>query len=449
MRAYLRIVSGPDAGRTIELVPGGRLTIGRGEKSDTHLHDLDVCRLHCEVTWLGDEFHLTDLESVGGTFVGEQKIDEHVLCHGEEFQVGKTRFKLHTAGGAQHPEAPKSSGSVVCAGKPAAGAAHYPEAPKSSGSVVCAGKPAAGAVQHPQARSSASSLFSALKPEQGALSGKTISHYKLGSLLAKGCTGMLYKARDVRTGKDVAFKVLHPEFATNEEDVKRFSRAMTTAAELRHPNLVSLYGAGKQGDTCWFAMEYVEGEQLTKVIKRIHDAFNLPEWRFALTVGVQIAHALEAAHAKHVVHQNVAPESILIRAKDKAAKLGGVMLARVFERLKARDSDRTGAQLSNLGYVAPERTQGDVEADTRADIYGLGATLYALVTGTPPFQGKTPVETIAQIRQAEPVPLSEYQLTIPQQFQDAVMTMLDKRPERRFQTPAQAARALEVLAGAS
>ena len=103
-------------------------------------------------------------------------------------------------------------------------------------------------------------------------------------MIAKGRTGTIYKARDTRDGKDVAVKVLHADFTSDEEDVQRFIRAMTTASSCKHPNLIALYGAGKQGDTCWFAMEYVDGEPLTKVIERF-GTLKMLEWRFALTRG--------------------------------------------------------------------------------------------------------------------------------------------------------------------
>jgi serine/threonine protein kinase len=163
-------------------------------------------------------------------------------------------------------------------------------------------------------------------------------------------------------------------------------------------------------------------------------------------VGVHIAQALEAAHEKHIIHRNVSPESILIRAKDKVAKLGDMMLAKAFEGIKAKQITRPGELVGNIAYMAPERTKSDVEVDTRADLYGLGATLYALLTGKPPFEGKTLVETIAQIRQSDPVPPKKFQLSIPDKFQDVVMMLLAKRPELRYQTPAQAARALEQVA---
>ncbi len=398
MQAYLRIVSGPDAGRTIDLTEGVKITIGRGEKSDTRLTDLGVSRLHCEILWQGSKFHLVDLGSAAGTQVEGKPIQDCDLKHGQEFQIGGTRLKLHTSG--------------------------IPDAQ----TLIAAQRPARE-----------------LTPDEGVLTGTKISHYEIGALLAKGRIGTVYKARDSRDGKDVAVKVMHSGFTSDEEDVQRFIRAMTTAVELRHPNLIQLYGAGKQGDQCWLAMEYVDGEPLTKTIERI-GTLKMLEWRFALLVGVHIAQALEVAHEKHIIHRNVAPESILIRHKDKVAKLGDMMLAKALEGVKAKQITRPGELVGDLAYMAPERTKSDVEVDTRADIYGLGATLYALLTGKPPFQGKTLVETIAQIRQSDPVPPKKFQLSIPDKFQDAVMVMLAKRPELRYQTPAQAARALEQVA---
>src|SRR4029077_13248425 len=123
------------------------------------------------------------------------------------------------------------------------------------------------------------------------------------------------KARDTRDGKDVAFKVLHADLMNDAEDVQRFGRAMTTAVDLRHPNLIALHAAGKQGNTCWFATEYVDGDPLIKLIEKVGTAKSL-DWRFALKIGVQIARALVAAHEKQMIHRNVAPQSILIRKQD-------------------------------------------------------------------------------------------------------------------------------------
>ncbi len=398
MQAYLRVTAGPDNGRMFNLAEGVTLTIGRGDKSDTKLTDMAISRLHCELKWEGNAFTLVDLDSVGGTLVDGKKIKDHDLRHDQEFQVGGTRLKLYTTGIAD-------AQTVLAAQKPAR----------------------------------------ELKPDEGVLTGKTLSHFEVGAVLARGRTGTIYKGRDTRDGKDVAVKVLHADFTSDDEDVKRFVRAMTTAVDLKHPNLIALHGAGKQGDTCWFAMEYVDGEPLTELIEKF-GTLKMLDWRFALTVGVHIAQALEAAHDKHIIHRNVSPESILIRKKDYVAKLGDMMLAKALEGNKARQITKPGELVGNLAYMAPERTMSDVEVDSRADIYGLGATLYALLTGKPPFQGKTMVETIALIRQADPVPPKKYQLAIPDKLQDVVMLMLSKRPEMRYQTPAQAARALEQVA---
>ncbi len=130
----------------------------------------------------------------------------------------------------------------------------------------------------------------------------------------------------------------------------------------------------------------------------------------------------------------------MVRKQDNVAKLGDMMLAKALEGIKAKQITKPGELVGDLSYMAPERTKSDVEVDTRADIYWLDATLYALLTGKPPFQAKTLVETIAQIRQSDPVPPKKFQLSIPDQFQDVVMMMLAKGPELRYQTPAEVVR---------
>ncbi len=402
MHAYLRVVAGPDQGRVFNLIEGTTLSIGRGEKTDTRLTDGAVARLHCELRCEKGDFLLTDLESVNGTFIAGERIHEHPLKHGEELQVGNTRMRLFSSAIAD-------TQNLV-------------EAQKSA--------------FHP-----------AIRADDGVLTGQAISHYELGPVLARGSMGTVYKARDNRAGKDVALKVLYPDFTHDEASLRRFMQVMKAVVGMHHHNLVALCGAGKHGETCWFAMEYVEGEPLIKVNERLGTR-KMINWRYTLSMGMQIARALEALHEKHIIHRNVAPESILIRSKDKVPKLADMMLARVVDGAGARDAGRPGELAGNVAYMAPERTRGDAEVDIRADIYSLGATVYTLLTGRPPFEGKTLVETVAKIRQDDPVPPKRYQDSIPDEFQDVVEKMLAKRPEMRYQTPAHVVRALDRVAKA-
>jgi serine/threonine protein kinase len=240
---------------------------------------------------------------------------------------------------------------------------------------------------------------------------------------------------------------LYPEFVQNEEALKRFMLVMKTTAGIRHPNLLALCGAGKQGENCWIATEFVEGESLVKVIERLGTR-KMINWRYTLSMGMQIAGALGALHEKHIMHRNVAPESILIRSKDKVAKLGDLKLAMVCDAPVATPATRPKELVGNVTYMAPERTRGDADIDTRTDIYSLGATLYTVLTGKPPFEGKTLVDLVARIRQDDPVPPKKFQDSIPDEFQDAVEKMLAKRPESRYQTAAHVVRALDRVAKA-
>jgi serine/threonine protein kinase len=398
MLGYLRVIAGPDDGRIFNLDEGLKMLIGRSEKTDTRLKDMQVSRVHCEVSVHEGKVEITDNESVGGTFVNGKKIDHVVLKEGDVIQLGGTQIKLHLSGIAD-------AETLTAAQKPAR---------KPSG-------------------------------ESASLTGQTISHYEIGPMIAKGKTGTIYKATDTRDQRPAAFKVMHEGFAEDEDDVQRFIRAMKTATDLKHPNIVALYGAGKTGNVCWIAMEYVDGESLTKVIDRI-GSVGMLDWRYALTVAVHIARALSVAHEQHIIHRNVMPENILIPKGVHSAKLGDFMLAKALDGIKAKAITKPGELVGDLVFMAPERTRPDAVVDTRADIYSLGATLYVLLTGHRPFEGRTMVDLLTKIRQEDPVPPKKYQLAIPDAFQDLVLKMLAKRPELRVQDPTTLLRDLERIA---
>jgi serine/threonine-protein kinase len=208
---------------------------------------------------------------------------------------------------------------------------------------------------------------------------------------------------------------------------------MKTVLGLQHPHLVTLLAAGKTGPFCWVAMEYVEGESLSQVIHRIGVAGML-DWRYGYRVAVQVGRALAYAHDKSIIHRNVTPSNILLRTADKVAMLGDLMLAKALEGTLAQQVTRPGELIGDIGYMSPERTRGVGDIDGRSDIYGLGATVYALVAGRPPFTAGALPELIMKIRNAEPDKPKKYQMSIPDLFQGSIMKMLAKRPEDRFQT---------------
>ncbi len=383
MSAMLVVTAGPDRGKTFPLVPGATLQVGRSQATATRLTDPTVSRVHCEIEWDGEKATLINI-STTGTLVNGKAVAQHDLKPGEVVRVGSTELRFQVGAG---PEAT----TVAPAAKPAA------------------------------------------PSDLGGLVGQTLSHYAIEALIARGASGAVFRARDTNAGKTVAFKVLQPEFATHDEEMQRFIRAMKTVLPLRHPNLVTLLAAGKTGVYCWVAMEYVDGESMTQVIQRIGIAGML-DWRYGYRVAVHIARALEYAHGESIIHRNVTPQNILLRSADKVAMLGDLMLAKALEGTLAQQITRPGELVGDVGYMSPERTRGTADVDGRSDLYGLGATVYALITGRPPFAGGSLPELITKIRNADPERPQKYQMAIPALFQGTLLKLLAKRPEERFQS---------------
>jgi serine/threonine protein kinase len=380
------VVAGVDKGKVFPIQSGRELVIGRGASASCQLADPRVSRAHCQVVLEDDQVRVKCLGGSGGTLVNSKKVTEQTLKLGDLIQAGDSELRL------------------MLADQP------LEEAPTQVPSKAQS-KPAAATLD--------------------TLVDTKLSHYDIGPVIGKGRSGWVFSASDTRDNRPVALKVMQPEFAQNEEEVQRFIRAIKTMLPLRHPNLVSLYGAGKTGSWCWIAMEFIAGENLEQVIERIGVAGML-DWRQAFKVAVQIGRVLEYAHGQDIIHRNVTPTNILREATTKDVKLGDLVLAKALEGALAQQITRPGEILGDVSYLSPERTRGVTDIDHRSDLYGLGATLYALLTGHPPFQGSTLVEKITRIRQDEPVKPTRYQMSIPHPFEGLVLKLLAKTPDERY-----------------
>ena len=255
---------------------------------------------------------------------------------------------------------------------------------------------------------------------------------------------MVFKAHDTEKDRVAAVKVLTPDPTHRDEQKERFVRAMKTMLPVKHPHIVRLYGAGKNGPYCWAAMEFIDGESMTEVIKRI-GVEGMLDWREVFRVAVHIGRALQEAYGRKIIHRNVTPASILQRHSDKACLLGDLLLAKALEGSLARQVTQPGQLIGDVPYMSPERTRDQMSVDHRSDIYGLGATLYALLTARLPFEADSLPELVRMVREAEPKDPKEYQLAINDRFRDAVIQMIAKRPEDRYQTPVELLRDLERI----
>ncbi len=397
------VVGGPDKDRLF-VVQDGVNPVGRHQDALYKLNDPRASRFHCEIESKDGKIVVRDKGGSGGTLVNGAKVTQCTLKNGDLLQVGETLLRFQ----AQDAIAVSGTTTIRDLTQPA----EY----------------------DPQATE-----------QLAEMSGRTLSHFKIGDILGKGESAMVFKAVDAEDGKTVALKVMQPAFSRDEDDRQRFLRAMKTMMPLRHSNLVQLYSAGKSGPYCWLAMEHIDGESMTDVIKRIGVAGML-DWKYAFKVGVHVGRALEYAHSHGIIHRNVTPPNIFLRSSDKQVVLGDLMLAKALEGANAKQVTKPGELIGDVNYMSPERTRSTGEGvDGRSDLFGLGATMYALLTGKSPFAGATLVETITKIRNAEPLKPTTFQIGIPGMYETTILKMLAKRPDDRFQTAGELVRELERI----
>lgn len=257
-----------------------------------------------------------------------------------------------------------------------------------------------------------------------------VSNYSIIKEIGRGAMGVIYLAEHIETQKKAAIKLLTQDMQSNEKATQRFLQEAKVHSKLEHPNIVHIYEVGYYtGAGLYMAMEYVEGYSLEKILQS-KGALSIKD---ALKISIAIAYALECALLQHIIHRDLKPGNILIDTVSRKVKVADFGLGKILQ-----EEGVTVAQefLGTPYYMPPEQIKDAKQVDQRADIYALGATLYHMIAGRPPYSEKK--ATFAVIRaktQESPIPLEKYVPNIPANVVTLVEKAMAKEAELRYANP--------------
>jgi len=377
--AYL-VVKNYDGQEDIHpLKDGEKMTAGGSDRCQILVSGEGVEPVHCELSVVRGQLLLVDRSTKEGTFVNGRRIERCSLRIGDVVLLGRAPVQVS-------PGLPTGRGDLAFED---------------------------------------SSRENLLEEEPTSLVGRTIGKFRFIRVLGAGGMAVVLLAEHVTLGRLLAIKVLRREMLPNRKAVDRFVREALAGARLSHSNIVQTYDAGTLGGLLYISMEYIEGEDVGMWIKRYG---RLPV-NLALSITIQVAIALEAAHREKIIHRDIKPSNVMF-TKDGRVKVLDLGIARVLTD-EAPESSTVG--LGTLVYMPPEQTRDAATVDHRADIYSLGATLYKMVTGQPPFRHKS-VEGMVKAIRKEPLPdPRQFAPEIPQSVFDVLQIAMAKNPENRYQ----------------
>ncbi|HKV85767.1 MAG TPA: protein kinase, partial [Ktedonobacterales bacterium] len=266
--------------------------------------------------------------------------------------------------------------------------------------------------------------------------------YELQEPIGRGGMATIYRAVDLRMGRTVAAKILREVYSTDPKFVTRFQREARAASALQHPNIVQVFDYGQSGESYYIVMEFVDGADLRRYLKKNGQLDN----DRAIEIAHDVALGLGAAHKRGIVHRDVKPQNIMLN-DDGLVKLTDFGIASMYKDAEAERLTTTGMTLGTVQYYAPEQAQGEVVSPP-ADIYALGIVMYEMLAGRTPFDGDTPVAIAMRHIQDAPDPPSMYNPRIAPGLERIILRCLEKDPRDRFRDGDALAYALENLARA-
>ncbi len=262
-----------------------------------------------------------------------------------------------------------------------------------------------------------------------------ISHYRIVSKIGTGGMGEVFLAEDTKLDRQVALKILPPEFAEDAERMNRFVREAKSASALNHPNIITIYEINEAGGTHFIATEFIDGKTLNEYAKS-----NRLKLKSALEIAIQIGSALDEAHSAGIVHRDIKPDNVMVRSNGLVkildfgiAKLTGAANQPSLDAEAAtaiKSGTTPGMIIGTANYMSPEQAKGQA-VDARSDIFSFGVVLYEMLSGKLPFAGETAMETVAAIINKEPLPLNA---DVPPEIERIISKSLRKDRRERYQT---------------
>jgi serine/threonine protein kinase len=262
--------------------------------------------------------------------------------------------------------------------------------------------------------------------------GETVGHYRVIGKLGVGGMGVVYEAEDVRLSRRVALKFLPEELADDPDAARRFKREALMVAELNHPHICIIHEVDEDKGRVFIAMERLEGTSL-----KLRMARSLLETAETISIALQVTDALDAAHTRKIVHRDIKPGNIFV-SESGHVKVLDFGLARHFQTgpVEGQGLDGStipGRPLGTANYMAPERIL-QLPLDPRCDLFSLGVVIYEMATGRLPFAGASPSETVTNILEKTPDPLTKLSPRQPARLERIVRRLLAKRADDRYQS---------------